>query len=194
MVKHQNRTLRIIGGKWRGRKITFSDHTDLRPTTDRVRETLFNWLMNDIHGSHCLDLFSGSGILAFEALSRGAKHVTIIEKDPAVFQHIGASLQHLEVNHDQYTLINADTYAWLDLAQGDKKRRFDGIFADPPFAQGPLNSLCNQLPTAKWATQWVYLESASPLDTITMPATWTLHRYKRAGETHYGLCRCDHQA
>ncbi len=78
-MKHQDRTLRIIGGNWRGRKITFPEHDGIRPTGDRVRETLFNWLMHDIRGADCLDLFAGSGVLSIEALSRGANHVTLIE-------------------------------------------------------------------------------------------------------------------
>lgn len=190
MLKHQKRTLRIIGGKWRGRKITFTEHSALRPTGDRIRETLFNWLMNDINGAHCLDLFSGSGILAIEALSRGASHVTIIEKDTAVCREIGEQLNQLDADRSQYTLINTDARTWLTQATVDEENRFDGIFVDPPFADGPLDSLCEQLATSQWGTQWVYLESGAPLDNIVMPSQWRLHRNKRAGETHYGLCHC----
>ncbi len=112
-MKHQDRTLRIIGGNWRGRKITFPEHDDIRPTGDRVRETLFNWLMHDIRGADCLDLFAGSGVLSIEALSRGANHVTLIESNEAASSGISQNLALLDADPNRFDNIKSNAMTWL---------------------------------------------------------------------------------
>lgn len=178
--------MRIIGGKWRGRKVTFQQQVQLRPTGDRIRETLFNWLMADIHGSHCLDLFSGSGILAIEALSRGASHVTIVEQHKTSAMMISAQLFDLGAASDQYTVLQTDAWQWL----GKQKEQFDIVFVDPPFAERIEEKICRKLQERQIAAQRVYLESSRTLDDIELPDGWTLSRSKTAGGVNYGLIDC----
>ena len=182
-MTYQDRTLRIIGGKWRGRKVTFRNTDDIRPTGDRIRETLFNWLMHDIAGAECLDLYSGSGALALEALSRGAKHVTLVEKDPGVSQHLSRLVASL-ANPSDYRIINSDALAFLFGCD----RQFDLIFMDPPFADDELYKACQQVGDRNLARGYVYLESADKLDIDRLPAGWELRRVKQASAVHYGLC------
>ena len=127
----QTNTLRIIGGDWRSRKLQFQDAPNLRPTPDRVRETLFNWLQGSIHGTHCLDLFAGSGALGLEALSRGAKEVIFVEKMTHVATQIEANLALLNADSP---VINNDATSFLE----NTKQSFDIIFLDPPFRQDLL--------------------------------------------------------
>ncbi|HIP80876.1 MAG TPA: 16S rRNA (guanine(966)-N(2))-methyltransferase RsmD [Leucothrix mucor] len=127
----QTNTLRIIGGDWRSRKLQFQDAPNLRPTPDRVRETLFNWLQGSIHGTHCLDLFAGSGALGLEALSRGAKEVIFVEKMTHVATQIEANLALLNADSP---VINNDATSFLE----NTKQIFDIIFLDPPFRQDLL--------------------------------------------------------
>jgi len=147
-------TLRIIAGQWRGRKLSFATAPGLRPTPDRVRETLFNWLQGYLHEAHCLDLFAGSGALAFEALSRGAAHVTLIEQHPAAIQQLTQNIHLLKT--DKATLIQADAFDYLD----QQPYPFDIIFLDPPFGKNYLPTLLKQI-TEKQLLQkngLVYLE------------------------------------
>ncbi len=125
-------TLRIIGGEWRSRKLPFVDAPGLRPTPDRIRETLFNWLQGSIHGANCLDMFAGSGALGFEALSRGAKGVIFIEKNPACAAQIKDNLALLNV---EAQVIHSDALSFLNLIENPNKP-FDLIFLDPPYRQG----------------------------------------------------------
>lgn len=136
--KHKNHnkgtpenTLRIIAGEWRSRKLKFKDAPNLRPTPDRVRETLFNWLRGKVHGARCLDLFAGSGALGFEALSRGAKDVVFVEKMAHVAAQIEANIALLSA---QSPVIKSDAASYLTHAD----RVFDIIFLDPPFRQNLL--------------------------------------------------------
>ncbi len=183
-MKHHDRTLRIIGGNWRGRKITFPQIDVIRPTSDRIRETLFNWLMHDIAGSRCLDLFAGSAALSFEALSRQAAHLTIVEQDDQVIQGIQKNLDSLEVPKARYDLHKAKAENWLPACQD----QFDIIFLDPPFAKVNLPELCAQLARQGNATGLIYIESGAPLTSEDLPAHWQIHRQKRAGSVHYCLC------
>ena len=125
-------TLRIIGGEWRSRKLPFVDAPGLRPTPDRIRETLFNWLQGSIHGANCLDMFAGSGALGFEALSRGAKGVTFVEKNPVCAAQIKDNLALLIV---EAQVIQSDALSFLNLIKNPNKP-FDLIFLDPPYRQG----------------------------------------------------------
>lgn len=139
--KGSSNLLRIIGGEWRSRRLTFADAPHLRPTPDRVRETLFNWLQGRIVGAHCLDLFAGSGALGFEALSRGAKQVIMVEKHTAAANALRQNSQLLPATGAQ--LINDDALRYLQRAT----ERFDIIFLDPPFRQDFLPKVLNLINT-----------------------------------------------
>ena len=128
----QSHHLRLISGRWRGQKIKVIDQSDLRPTTDRVRETLFNWLALQITNADCLDAFAGSGILSFEALSRDAKSVVMIERSKQAINALKLNSDHLKA--DNINLIETDAISYLT----DAKMSFDIIFLDPPFAQPDL--------------------------------------------------------
>ncbi len=132
-----NSELRIIAGKFRSRKITFSDAIGLRPTHDRIRETLFNWLNNDIVDSLCLDCFAGSGALGFEALSRGAKHVTFIENHKNSINNLKLNAENLKLTSDEINFICSDFFAINPILLN---KQFDLIFLDPPFKQNLILS------------------------------------------------------
>ena len=182
-MKHNDRTLRIIGGKWRGRKISFPETDSVRPTGDRVRETLFNWLMHNIQGARCLDLFSGTGALGLEALSRGAAHVTLIERDEHIADVIRHNLEKLKVPAENHTLQVADALPWLSQCTD----QFDIIFLDPPFHNDNLEHLLDLVSQGKLARQHVYVESAEEFATSMLPAAWKIHRKKKSGAVHYAL-------
>lgn len=183
-MKHQDRTLRIIGGNWRGRKITFPEHDGIRPTGDRVRETLFNWLMHDIRGANCLDLFAGSGVLSIEALSRGANHVTLIENNRSASERVSQNLSLLDADPNTFDNIRADAIDWL----GRCSAGFDLVFIDPPFASDLLPAVLEQLANRQIARKFVYLETPEELETSDLPDQWSLYRQKRTGSVHYSLC------
>ena len=183
-MKHQDRTLRIIGGNWRGRKITFPEHDGIRPTGDRVRETLFNWLMHDIRGADCLDLFAGSGVLSIEALSRGANHVTVIESNESASSRISTNLSLLDADPIRFDNIRSDAMIWL----GQCDTSFDIIFIDPPFSSTLLPAVLKLLVDRRIARKFVYLETPEELETSDMPDQWNLYRQKRTGSVHYSLC------
>ena len=126
------RQLRIIGGRWRGRKLAVPEIDGLRPTPDRIRETLFNWLMMDCPGARVLDCFAGSGALGLEALSREANHLTMIENNPLAWSNLERQVKHLQA--DQVTLLAGNA---IDLI-ADIKGQFDLVFIDPPYALAPL--------------------------------------------------------
>lgn len=178
--------LRIIGGDWRSRVVTFADAQDLRPTPDRVRETLFNWLQPRIVGAHCLDLFAGSGVLGFEALSRGAASVTALELDPHASAAIRANVKTLHT--DKLRLEQRNALDWL--RNDAQQRRFDVVFLDPPFAENLYEDCCRLLVERQWLAPraLVYLESGASLEDIQLPEPWQLIRHKRAGAVYYGLC------
>ena len=183
-MRHQDRTLRIIGGNWRGRKITFPEHDGIRPTGDRVRETLFNWLMHDIRGAACLDLFAGSGVLSIEALSRGAAHVTLIENNHAASSHISQNLALLDASPNTFDNIKSDAMNWLSHCDNG----FDLIFIDPPFASNALPRVLEHLAARQIARKFVYLETPEALEIGDLPDQWRLYRQKRTGSVHYSLC------
>jgi 16S rRNA (guanine966-N2)-methyltransferase len=183
-MKHQDRTLRIIGGNWRGRKITFPEHDGIRPTGDRVRETLFNWLMHDIRGADCLDLFAGSGVLSIEALSRGANHVTLIESNEAASSGISQNLALLDADPNRFDNIKSNAMNWL----GQCDTGFDLIFIDPPFASNVLPAVLEHLAVRQIARKFVYLETPVALETSDLPNQWNLYRQKYTGSVHYSLC------
>ena len=178
--------LRIIAGKWRGRKITFLDQESLRPSIDRVRETLFNWLQNEIVGSKCLDLFAGSSALSLEAASRGADHVTCLELNPESAACIKENIALLKAY--QVTLLQQDALKFLKTTKSENK--YDLIFLDPPFKENLLQESCDLLESNSWlaASALIYLESDQVLENYALPSNWTLIKQQQAGLFYYGLC------
>jgi 16S rRNA (guanine966-N2)-methyltransferase len=132
-------TLRIVGGRWRGRKLAFPPLESIRPTPDRVRETVFNWLQFDIDGARCLDLFAGSGALGFESLSRGAAHTVFVEREAKIGRYLRDTLAHLQAANAE--VVVTDAVHWLQRAGSP----FDVVFLDPPFASGILPEVCRRL-------------------------------------------------
>lgn len=179
--------LRIIAGKWRGRKISFIDQDGLRPSPNRVRETLFNWLQPDIAGSNCLDLFAGSGALSFEAASRGANHVTCLELNPESAASIKENIIALQA--EQITMLPQDTQKFLKATKPENK--FGLVFLDPPFNENLLEESCDLLENNSWLNDGalIYLESDQALRKYTLPTNWELIKEKKAGQVYYGLCR-----
>ncbi len=180
---HSNKgTLRIVGGKFRSRLLRVPARPGLRPTPDRVRETLFNWLGQTLDGLACLDLYAGSGALGFEAASRGARRVVMVEKDRiarAELERNGAAL-----GADQVAIEGGDALAYL--ARGPE--RFDVVFLDPPFRQNALPAVLSLLPPRLAPQARVYVESDAPVDA---PPPWTELKRSRAGQVSYQLLRWD---
>lgn len=183
--------LRIIGGVWRRRRIAFPDVPGLRPTPDRVRETLFNWLGQDLAGFRCLDLYAGSGALGFEALSRGASHLVLVEHNPIVVRALGASASMLQATRS-LEIIRADALEFLRRQRGavsnDDKGPFDLVFLDPPFDVGVPPEVFELLPSRLAVGARVYLECDSKPD---LPAGWKTEKSSRAGQVHYQLLRLE---
>ncbi len=185
-VKNGQRELRIIAGRWRSRRISFLDLPGLRPTPDRVRETLFNWLQLEITRCHVLDLFAGSGALALEAASRGAESVTMIEKDPRQALRLRENVALLEA--DACQVICADSLQWLTQAPDQP---YDLILLDPPFHLGLPQQVIQLLQQRQWLKPdtWVYLETEQSPDDLGLPPELHLHRQTRAGLVHALLYR-----
>ena len=162
---------------WRSRILDFPDALDLRPTPDRVRETLFNWLGQDLSGRTCLDLFAGSGALGFEALSRGAASVVMVEKDPAVLRALRDSAQKLGARN--LTVVRGDA---LEFAR-ESRARFDVVFVDPPYRQSLQTAALALVRGLLSERGRVYVESASALEA----PGWTVLKSARAGNVHFHL-------
>lgn len=179
--------LRIIGGEWRGRKVRFPPVAAIRPTPDRVRETVFNWLQGVTPGSRCLDLYAGSGALGLEALSRGAREAVFVDLEPAVIRHLGTLLR--EFGCERGKVVQADARGFL----GGAAVPFDVIFLDPPFAEPGLAETCRRIEAGGWLVPggFVYLESPASAGEPVLPGGWTVLRSKRAGEVGYHLARRD---
>lgn len=180
--------VRIGGGAWRGRKLSFPDSAGLRPTPDRVRETLFNWLAPVIAGSRCLDLFAGSGALGFEAASRGAAEVVLVERDAAVVKSLRE--QQMRLAAAQIHIVQADALQFLH----GPPQPFDIVLLDPPFGQNLLEAALAALAPGWLApTAWIYLEAeravgAEALHAL-LPPGFELFRGKVAGQVGYHLAR-----
>lgn len=172
--------VRIVGGEWRSRLITVPDLQGLRPTPDRVRETLFNWLGQSLDGWRCLDLFAGSGVLGFEAASRGAEHVILIERDAkaaAALRETAATLKATQVE-----VMRADAVEFAKNAP----HRFDLVFLDPPYHKGLLERVEPSLERLLKPDGWLYAESERPL---TQLGRWKTVRQGQAGLVHFHLMR-----
>jgi 16S rRNA (guanine966-N2)-methyltransferase len=176
--------LRIIGGRYRGRRLPVPVQPGLRPTGDRIRETLFNWLAPVIEGAHCLDLFAGSGALGFEAASRGAAEVVMLEQAAAVVRILEANAKPLGAS--ALRVVHGEALQWL---QRPADRTFDIVFLDPPFASGLLQPTCDLLARHRWLAPraLVYLEASAQDELPALPGTWELLRDKRAGQVRYAL-------
>jgi 16S rRNA (guanine966-N2)-methyltransferase len=170
--------VRIIGGAWRSRLVHFPAVPSLRPSPDRVRETLFNWLGQDLTGLACLDLFAGSGVLGFEAASRGASRVVMVEHDRQVAQALRSNAAHLGAQTVE--VVQADVLAYLQHA----RQLFDVVFMDPPFALDFVPAVLTAVEARLAAGARVYVESGQPL---TADAPWRMLRGQRAGRVHFQL-------
>lgn len=175
--------VRIIAGRLRGSRLDVADVPGLRPTSDRVRETLFNWLAPILPGAHCLDLFAGSGALGFEAASRGAASVRMIERDARAAALLRANAERLDAR--TVAIEHADALAWL---ARPVERRYDVAFVDPPFGAGLHAAALAALPPWLCDGASVYVESA-PGDDFAPPPGWRLHREGRTREVRYALYR-----
>lgn len=175
--------IRLIGGQWRGRKLPVPHSPGLRPTTDRVRETLFNWLAPVIQGARCLDCFAGSGALGIEALSRYAGSATLLEFEKPVAQQLEKNLALLNAQNGQ--VVNVNTLNWLS----KNGQVYDVVFLDPPFRKGILQDTIGLLDGNGWLADeaWIYIESEVEHGAIPVPASWRLHREKIAGQVAYRL-------
>ncbi len=182
MVKNR---VRIIGGAWRSRMISFPPRKDLRPTPDRVRETLFNWLAAIVPGSRCLDLFAGSGALGLEALSRGAASATFIERDRENAACLRATADLLAPG--RATVLQADALTWL----GGPPTPHEIAFLDPPFDAGLLAGAMQLLESRGWLAPeaFIYIETRAAPGAPELPAGWIAHRSGRAGAVGYHLAR-----
>ena len=174
-------SLRIIGGRYRRRILRFPDSEGLRPTPDRVRETLFNWLGQDLAGEHCLDLFAGSGALGFEALSRGAARVVMVEPASKVIAALHENAKMLE-NPPGMEIIRGDALQYL----ASTKSKFDLIFLDPPFDKGWIPRLEPLLAGVANEGAAVYIEAEHEIGAL---GNWRAVRHGKAGEVHYQLMR-----
>lgn len=188
MENHHTSKIRIIGGKWRSRNIEFPDLASLRPTPNRIRETLFNWLAPEIMGAVCLDLFAGSGALGFEALSRGAKSVVMIDQS----QQAIASLK------DNATRLGAEQNIELycasmpgNLSEILKSHHFNIVFLDPPFHKNLISFCANWLEQQRCLEKdaLIYIETEKELKILPIPENWQIIRSKIAGNVGYHLAR-----
>ncbi|EHM50300.1 MAG: 16S rRNA (guanine(966)-N(2))-methyltransferase [Yokenella regensburgei] len=181
--------IRIIGGQWRGRKLPVPDSPGLRPTTDRVRETLFNWLAPYMVDARCLDCFSGSGALGLEALSRYAASATLLEMERHVAQQLQKNLATLKAGNAR--VVNTNTLAFL----AESGTPHDVVFIDPPFRKGMLEETLDLLERNGWLADeaMIYVESEVENGLPVVPASWTLHREKVAGQVAYRLYHRDTQ-
>ena len=175
--------LRIVAGKWRSRLLPIADEAGLRPTSERIRETLFNWLASTIEGSRCLDLYAGSGALGLEALSRGAREVVFVENSARAVTVLQESVATLDAAGASVKKTDALRYL-----QGDSEP-FDIVFLDPPFAADLLEDLCRLLDDRDWlnAGARVYLEQDHDRPLPRLPDGWVVLKEKTAGNVRYAL-------
>jgi 16S rRNA (guanine966-N2)-methyltransferase len=175
-------SLRIVGGKYRRRRLRVPERPGLRPTPDRVRETLFNWLGQALDGLDCLDLYAGSGALGFEAASRGAARVVMVEKDRIALAELDRS--RVSLGAAEVEIVSGDAPAFL----ARRPARFDVVFLDPPFGQNALPDVLALLPPLLKPGARVYVEAAAPLEPRP---PWSELRRARAGQVSYQLLRWD---
>ena len=184
-------SVRIIAGTWRGRRVVFPDIPALRPTPDRVRETLFNWLQHAVAGSRCLDLFAGSGALGLEALSRGATELVFVEQAVAASRTLQEQLTRLG-GLPKGRVVEMGVARYLR----SPAQAFDIVFLDPPFGRRALAEYIPMLDSGQWLKEGalVYLENEKAEGAPPLPAHWELLKSKSAGEVGYHLARVNARA
>lgn len=182
--KAGKREVRIIGGQWRGRKLSFIPHEGLRPTGDRIRETLFNWLAAHIPGARCADLFAGTGALGLEALSRGAAHCDFVDNSTSALQRVAQHAEALGASDRSNCIISTAEQAISRAAQP-----YDIVFIDAPFHSDLVNSAIKALSRAQLLQEGalIYIETLAAEPLPVTPGGWHLHRDKRAGSVAYRL-------
>jgi len=182
-LKNAPQQVRIIGGVWRGSKLPVMMRDGLRPTASRTRETLFNWLQPIIQGSDCLDLFAGSGVLGFEAVSRGAAQADLIEMDRQIVEQLQQQVRRLQAT--QVSVIHQVAQEFISQTH----HQYDVVFIDPPFHQIDLVNLLAQLHTGQIvkADAKIYVEAPKQCLPDKLPANWVWQRQSEAGEVEYGL-------
>lgn len=183
---HRHNSLRIIGGSLRNSKLNFPDLSGLRPTADRTRETLFNWLQNEVAGEDCLDLFAGSGALGIEAYSRGARRVVFVEVNALASGAILQNIERLKVCDAEVNC--SDACQWIE-QQTKATHQFGIVFLDPPFAANVIVKVCRQLANSKLLKPGckIYVEAATSVDEEEMPENWLMLKSKQAGAVSYCL-------
>lgn len=185
-VNKQAGVVRIIGGHWRGTRLPVADVNGLRPSADRVRETLFNWLLPVLPGARVLDLFAGSGALGLESLSRGAATTTLVERDAGLIANLRSVAARLE-GGEAAEIIQADALAWLPRAKAEG-RRYDIVFVDPPFTDNLWGAAIDGLQALLADDAWLYIEAPATRD-VAMPASWRLYREGGTRDVAYRLWR-----
>ncbi|WP_321325951.1 16S rRNA (guanine(966)-N(2))-methyltransferase RsmD [Thiomicrorhabdus sp.] len=186
-IKKRNNSsgvVRIIGGKFRGRKLPVLDAEGLRPTSDRVKETLFNWLQFEVAGASCLDLFAGSGALSFEAISRGAKQASLLELNTKNAQQLRQNLNMLNISNAK--VEQTDSLLWLNKPC---EQAYDLVFLDPPFHKEFMQKAIDLLFANGYLNDqsWLYLEQEKQLDWPSLPQGWVCHREKTTSQVRFGL-------
>lgn len=173
--------IRIIAGSMRGRKIHFSDGEGLRPTLDRVRETLFNWVAPEIHGSYCLDLFAGSGALGFEAISRGAEFVKFVELNKIAASNIQNNLTLLELDNASVDQCSADDFL------NNNNQLYDLVFLDPPYEKGHLQTIIEKIRPILAKDGLLYVEQENSNSNFVFPQNWNVLKSKSTGRFKFEL-------
>lgn len=191
-IKKSISELRIIGGKFRSRKIVFTEEEGLRPTHNRIRETVFNWLQDVIENKNCFDIFAGSGALGFEALSRGAKHVTFMDISRNCIDTLKKNAAQLAVENADF--INADFILENKVKnkEDEKNKKFDIVFCDPPFKKNILLAACALLETRELLNPraLIYLEfEKNSVDIALLPKNWEIKKHKNTLTIEYILCK-----
>ena len=178
--------LRIVAGNWRSRLLDIADVEGLRPTSERIRETLFNWLAPHIHGARCLDLFAGTGALGLEALSRGAASAVFVERDAIAERQLRNNVELLGA--DNAEIVSGDA---LDFLRSDSAMPFNIVFLDPPFAGNLLGETCRLLVDSRQLADnaLIYLEDERSREETELPQGWTVLKHKTAGNVRYMLAR-----
>ncbi|MBP3974123.1 16S rRNA (guanine(966)-N(2))-methyltransferase RsmD [Pseudoxanthomonas spadix] len=176
--------VRIVGGRWRNTRLAVPALPGLRPSSDRVRETLFNWLTGQLAGARVLDLFAGTGALGLEALSRGADSAVLVERDPGLARQLDQVVTRLKAA-DQARIVNADALAWLEQQAA---AAFDIAFVDPPFAAGLWDTVLARLPRLLAPGAWLYIESPHA-QAPALPPGYLVHRQGSTRQVRYTLAR-----
>lgn len=186
--KSQAGQLRIVAGNWRSRLLQIADVPGLRPTSERIRETLFNWLATPIHGARCLDLCAGTGALGLEALSRGAGELVFVEQSAAAFKTLKNNISLLGATNTE--VLNVDARHYLG---GTSAKPFDIVFLDPPFAADLYDELCRLLTEHRWLADdaRIYIEMDKDLPELCLPDDWQVLKNKTAGKVRYMLAATD---